>query len=97
MKSSVGRGALLGLGAGLLAGAILLLVFAIRGYGLDCTGLASDECYLQQSAAAEMARFQTLFAVAMALGAVAVFLLLRSEARKAKETARPDALPPEPR
>ena len=81
MKASVGRGALLGLGAGLLGGAVLLLVNAIRGYGLDCTGLSSDECYLRQEAALELARFQTLFAVALVIAAAAVFLLLRSARR----------------
>ncbi|MHB8879771.1 MAG: hypothetical protein ACYC8T_39285 [Myxococcaceae bacterium] len=84
----MGRGALLGLGAGLLGGAILLLVNAIRGYSLDCTGLPSDECFLQQSAAAEMGRLQTLVAVAMAIASAAVFLLLRSYNR-AKPSAPP--------
>ena len=77
MKSSVVRPALFGLGTGLMIGALLLVVSAFRGYRLECENLPPDECQLEQQSAAEMGRLQSVAALGMALGSVAVFLLLR--------------------
>ena len=81
---SLTRAALVGLGGGLLLGSVYLLVSALRASRLDCAGLPMDECELEQQMAVEIGRYQSLFAAALALFAVAIFLWLRAKAREPK-------------
>ena len=88
MKSSLPRATLFGLGAGMLLGAFMLVVFAYQGYRLECPELPSSECHLRQDTAAELAGLQTLAALGLGLGAAASFLLLRSAAKPPTPTSR---------
>ncbi|MBF5043671.1 hypothetical protein FGE12_14845 [Aggregicoccus sp. 17bor-14] len=75
---SLARAALLGLGLGLLGGAMMLAFFALRGLtGPDCAGLEPIECAAEVELARSLGRLQAASAVALALLSIAVFLWLR--------------------
>jgi hypothetical protein len=78
-RPGLARAALLGLGLGLLASALMLLGFALRGLLVepDCTGLLPLECEAERASGVTMGRLQSLSGVALALLSLAVFLLLR--------------------
>jgi hypothetical protein len=86
--SSLARAALLGLGLGLLGGALMLVAFALRGMisGPDCTGLLPIECAAETQNLATLGRLQALSGVALALLSLAAFLVLR---RSRRPTAHP--------
>ena len=70
-RAKLFRAGLAGLGCALVAGAVYLVIVAQRAYRMDCPELSAEECMLEQQAASEMARWQSLIAVALACGAVA--------------------------
>ena len=78
-RTGLARAALLGLGLGLLASALLLLGFAVRGLFVapDCTGLLPLECEAERSSLVTLGRVQALAGVALSLLSLSVFLLLR--------------------
>jgi len=78
-RAGLTRAALLGLGLGLLASALLLLGFALRGLFLDpdCSGLLPLECEAERAGLVTLGRMQALAGVALSLLALSVFLVLR--------------------
>ncbi len=89
MKPSVGRAALLGLGLGLVGGALFLVVMVFRTDAVDCTALTGDECQLQMETASELTRYQAAIAGALACGAAAIFLVLNSREGREKPVKPP--------
>jgi hypothetical protein len=85
--ASLVRAALLGLGLGLLGGALMLVAFALRGMlvGPDCSGLLPIECTAETQNLATLGRLQALCGVALALLSLAVFLVLRRSRRPASQ------------
>jgi hypothetical protein len=75
------RAALLGLGLGLLAGALLLVGSALRGMlaGPDCSGLRPFECDMERQSLASLGRMQAVAGAALALLSISVFLVLRKK------------------
>ena len=76
---SLGRAALLGLGAGLGLAAVALLVFAVGHLSVDCQHLTTDECTLERQISNEVARTQAL--AALGLGFVTTGLVLFARRR----------------
>jgi hypothetical protein len=78
-RAGLARAALLGLGLGLLASALLLLGFAVRGLvvGPDCSGLLPLECEAERAGLVPLGRMQAMAGVALSLLSLAVFLVLR--------------------
>jgi hypothetical protein len=78
-RAGLARAALLGLGLGLLASALLLLGFALRGLFVppDCTGLLPLECEAERASLVSLGRLQALAGVALSLLSLSVFLVLK--------------------
>lgn len=85
-REGLTRAALLGLGLGCLASALLLLGFAARGFFVapDCTGLLPLECEAERAGLMSMGRLQALAGVALSLLSLSVFLLLRKRSTPAQ-------------
>jgi hypothetical protein len=79
----VARAVGLGLGLGMLGGAVTLMVLALRPFvkGVDCEGLSPAECTLEQDVILSLARMQGLTGLALAMMALAIALVLRAKAR----------------
>lgn len=84
-RAGLARAALLGLGLGLLASALLLLGFAVRGLLVppDCTGLLPLECGAERASLVTLGRLQALAGVALSLLSLSVFLLLKKRSAAA--------------
>jgi hypothetical protein len=84
-RAGLARAALLGLGLGLLASALLLLGFAVRGLLVppDCTGFLPLECEAERASLVSLGRLQALAGVALSMLALSVFLLLKKRSATA--------------
>ncbi|MGV3619557.1 MAG: hypothetical protein ACO1OB_02000 [Archangium sp.] len=76
-QQGLGRAALFGLFAGLLGGALVLGISAIRNVGIECEFPGTEECALETQAHDEIARLQLYASGGMALVAIGLFLTLR--------------------
>jgi hypothetical protein len=66
VSASLGRAAIVGLGAGLGLAAVALLFFAVQHVGVDCHDLSPEECTFEHQIANEVARSQALGALGLA-------------------------------
>jgi hypothetical protein len=83
MTPRLGQAAILGGGVAALIGSVYLIASAVEGRRgwVDCTGLHPVDCQVVRETRAQLARTQTLSAIALALLALAAFLFLRSRRR----------------
>jgi hypothetical protein len=83
--SRVARAALLGLLAGLLAGALGLGVASVRHAHVNCEGLTPQECAFSSEVGAQLGRLQGLGALGLGLVAAGLGLALRRASPPAGE------------
>ncbi len=74
---SLGRAAVLGLGAGLALAAIALLAFAVGHLSVDCQHLTTEECTFEHQISNEVARTQAFGALGLACLATGLLLFAR--------------------
>ena len=90
-SSSVVRGALLGLVAGLLVGGLSLFAVGARTViaGVDCGSLTPEECALEREITLSFARRQVWVGGALALMGVAVFIWGRAHLTGGRRESQP--------
>lgn len=85
--SSIRRGAVVGVIAGLFFGGVLLVFLGTRALlGLpDCTTMTQEQCALELEIALRMGRMQVMFGLGLALLGLSGFLYFRARSRRAAD------------